>query len=421
MAFEPRSAAELDDVLCTLRASLDKCSAERREERLRQLQDLREKYHGSFALSPARFLEWADDVGEERQHEVLLLATNEHRGSVALWMERARRLEPTSWDDSEAVQKQHRVLQDALRVAGQHFVEGHKLWMMSFEHQVKQATAGADADPLAAIEAFVRAQLRVPLRGNRSAFDLYRSTLGDVLPLDELDSLLEDTEKKVAYREAWEGKLARLADQGESATEDLMACWLQYARWEGGSDPRPGSKEAAEPEDIWRAAAVLERALSVAEGSGEGPPHEQASVAQFETLWVELCYLHGQSAQAFEAASRGVKRCPHSPELWKAMALVAHGEDLDLQIPVVMNRAMQQTFPTAHDYLEVMLCCTSSARRALGKAMEMVRSSVAFEASPGKAQIRRAKSFVKRAFRVLRKLYQAALQVMATYYPEWHD
>lgn len=407
MMLNPKTPEELDEALKGLSEAAQSPSIEesRREEYRKELARLRLALHDRIHMSPLRLTEWFYDLEQDHHHagtegeKMADILSRVGRnlaggaaGSVDVWSRFIECSQKLSGGNTagEAVQ---RAREEALRQVGGHFERGDEVWSKGFG-KLDQAEMDCLSEEARLEQCSQRFKYVLP--GNASFLqDLAASDEVSSERLRELADAQKVTDALLPEFTAFEKeiKMQRTSDvDAESVT------WESYA------------KLVCARLGPWQAAALLERALTPPSPTGF---HSDVAPARRCAVPLLLADIYARRLSSYERAlcvlRKAISASPHEPRLYLALVRAVelhHSKDAsqgmdDLeQLP---RAVLSCSFPSAEDYLDVVLACAS----ALGRRF--------------RAQLGGDVGELRKLALLTRGAYRSALQMCATYYGEWFD
>ncbi|XP_057251973.1 uncharacterized protein LOC104897005 isoform X2 [Beta vulgaris subsp. vulgaris] len=340
-----------------------------------KLRQARESMSEIFPLTPTMWQEWAKDETtlSSRPEAIAAIEKIYERGasdymSVPLWCDYLNFMqehEPSIRECSAAgVSKARNLFERALTAAGLHFSEGIKIWenYREFEQAICLTIEDSDTEgkekQIQRIRNIFHRQLSVPLADMNSslhAYKVWEVELGSNLDVNSGDLEGISTHVASAYKKALEMYNARvdLEEQiSKSGVPDRerLPLFKRYLKFEESTG------------DPARVQILYERAITEFPISSD--------------LWIDYTHYLEKMLKVGnvlkEAISRATRNCPWVGELWVRRLLclerVHASED---EISLVFEKALQCSFSSYEEYLDLFLTRLDGLRRRISMAGEM--------------------------------------------------
>lgn len=340
-----------------------------------KLRQARESMSEIFPLTPTMWQEWAKDETtlSSRPEAIAAIEKIYERGasdymSVPLWCDYLNFMqehEPSIRECSAAgVSKARNLFERALTAAGLHFSEGIKIWenYREFEQAICLTIEDSDTEgkekQIQRIRNIFHRQLSVPLADMNSsllAYKVWEVELGSNLDVNSGDLEGISTHVASAYKKALEMYNARvdLEEQiSKSGVPDRerLPLFKRYLKFEESTG------------DPARVQILYERAITEFPISSD--------------LWIDYTHYLEKTLKVGnvlkEAICRATRNCPWVGELWVRRLLclerVHASED---EISLVFEKALQCSFSSYEEYLDLFLTRLDGLRRRISMAGEM--------------------------------------------------
>lgn len=339
------------------------------------LRKARESMSEIFPLTPTMWQEWAKDEITlcTRPEAVPAIEKLYERGvsdylSVPLWCDYlnfVQEYEPSIRECSAAgVSKARNLFERALTAAGLHFSEGSKIWEAYKEFEQALCLTIDDSDTegkekqIQRVRSIFHRQLSVPLADMNSSLLAYK--VWEVEHKNDLDvnsSDLDGIPSHVAsaYKKALEMCNARLILEGQISKSDLpnterLPIFKRYLKFE----------EAAG--DPARVQILYERAITDFPISSD--------------LWIDYTrYLEKKLKVGNvlkDVIGRATRNCPWVGELWvRQLLCLERARASEDEISLVFEKALQCSFSSYEEYLDLFLTRIDGLRRRISVAGEL--------------------------------------------------
>ncbi|KAL2939468.1 Squamous cell carcinoma antigen recognized by T-cells 3 [Bienertia sinuspersici] len=340
-----------------------------------KLRKARELMSEIFPLTPTMWQEWAKDeatlsCGPEAVPTIEKLY---ERGvsdylSVPLWCDYlsfVQEHEPSIRDCSAAgVSKARNLFERALTAAGLHFSEGSKIWdaYKEFEQAICLTIDDSDTEgkekQVQRVRNLFHRQLSIPLVDMNSsllAYKVWEVSLGNDLDVNSSD--LEGIPSHVAsaYKKALEMYNARVnleeqISKSEIPDTERLPLFKKYLKFE---------ESAGDPA---RVQILYERAITEYPISGD--------------LWIDYTRYLEKTLKVGnvvkDVINRATRNCPWVGELWvRQLLCLERARASEDEISVVFEKALQCSFSSYEEYLDLFLTRIDGLRRRISVAGEM--------------------------------------------------
>ncbi|XP_020589092.1 squamous cell carcinoma antigen recognized by T-cells 3 isoform X2 [Phalaenopsis equestris] len=344
----------------------------RKHGHVEKLQQARESMNRYFPLSPKMWQDWAKDeatlnpesenfeeiekIYERGVHEYLF---------VPLWcdyLEFVEEHDPLVSECAPAgLSKMRTLFEHALTAAGLHFSEGGNIWeaYREFEQAVFLTIDGSDNEEKVKQAQRIRSlfyrQLSVPLINLRSTLTDYKLWEAEQGNLNDVNSEFDGVSSNIisAYQKALEMGSARAPYEEQlsncDATEvDKLQHYMNYIKLEDSvGDPA-------------RVQALYERALTDFPVSSD--------------LWLGYTSYLDRTFKVSEFVkdvySRATRNCTWVGELWiNHMLALERMSASEKELSTVFERAIQYSFPSVKEYLELFLTRIDGLRRRISSTV----------------------------------------------------
>ncbi|GAB4848566.1 hypothetical protein Ancab_003272 [Ancistrocladus abbreviatus] len=348
---------------------------------IEKLRKARESMSDIFPLSPSMWQEWAKDETSLASGPDAVAAIEQlyERGvseylSVSFWCDYLSFIQehdPSVRECSSAgVFKARSLFERAVTAAGLHLAEGNEIWKAygEFEqaifHTIDESNIEAKEKQVQRIRSIFHRQLSVPLvdmSSNLLAYKAWEVEQGNALDVNSTDTTEISSNVASAYQKALEMYNARLNMEEQLCRPDLpeserLSLFMRYLKFEESSG------------DPARVQILYERAITEFPISSD--------------LWLEYARYLDKTLKVWSVVktiySRATKNCPWVGELWVRYLLSlerAHGTEEE--ISMVFEKALQCTFSSYEEYLDLFLTRIDGLRRRISLAGELQVSDCA--------------------------------------------
>ncbi|CAL1385168.1 unnamed protein product [Linum trigynum] len=376
----------------------------RRMGELEKLRQAREAMNALFPLTPSMWQEWAKDEASlsSGPEDVVAVEKLYERGvldylSIALWcdyLSYIQECDPSVRECSpDGISKARNVFDRALTAGGLHVAEGNKIWeaYREFEEAVMYTIDDKDSkakeSQVQRVRKLFQRQLSVPLVNLESTLVAYKAwevEQGSNLNAESSDLDGVPTHVVSAYEKAMEMYNARVGFEEQIcmkgiSEEEKLQRFMNYLTFEK-SDGDPA-----------RVQVLFERAVAEFPVSSD--------------LWLDYVRYMDSTLKVGNVVRdvymRASRNCPWVGELWvRYLLALERGHAPEEDISAVLGRALQYTFSTLEEYLDLFLTRVDGLRRRIlsGRDKEgvldfsLVRET--FQASISWAYYRRLLCFV---------------------------
>lgn len=340
-----------------------------------KLRQARESMSQLFPLTPSMWQEWAKDEttlssGPEAipAIEKLYECGVSDYLSVPLWCDYLNFVQEHDPSVSECaaagIAKARNLFERALTAAGLHFVEGSKIWeaYREFEQAISLTIDESDVEAkdkqIQRIRGVFHRHLSVPLNDMNSTLLAYKSWEADQgNDLDVNSGDLKDVSSHVAnaYKKALEMHNARVHLEEQISKPDLpdserIPVFKRYLKFE---------ESAGDPA---RVQILYERAIT------EFPITSD--------LWLDYTRYMDKTIKVGNVMkdifNRATRNCPWIGELWvRYLLCLERGHASEEEVSLVFERALQCTFSSYEEYLDLFLTRVDGLRRRISLARKI--------------------------------------------------
>ncbi|CAN0913328.1 Squamous cell carcinoma antigen recognized by T-cells 3 [Linum grandiflorum] len=341
----------------------------RRMGELEKLRQAREAMNTLFPLTPSMWQEWAKDEASlsSGPEAVATIEKLYERGvcdylSVSLWCEYLnyiQQCDPSVRECSpDGISKARNLFERALTAGGLHIAEGNKIWeaYREFEEAILYTIDDTDhkakESQVQRIRSLFHRQLFVPLATLESTLLAYKAWEVDQgSPMNVESTDLDGIAAHVvtAYLKAMELYKVRVEHEEKIVLKDIpegekLQHFMSYLSFE---------KSVGDPA---RVQVLYERAIAEFPVSSD--------------LWLDYLRYMDKTLKTGNVVrdvySRASKNCPWVGELWAQYLLaLERGHATEKDIFAVFERALQCTFSTVEEYLDLFLTRVDGLRRRI--------------------------------------------------------
>ncbi|CAN1352407.1 Squamous cell carcinoma antigen recognized by T-cells 3 [Linum perenne] len=332
----------------------------RRMGELEKLRQARDAMNALFPLTPSMWQEWAKDEASLSTPEAVATIENLYeRGvfdylSVSLWCEYLnyiQQCDPSVRECSpDGITKTRNLFERALTAGGLHIAEGNKIWeaYREFEEAILYTIDDTDhkakESQVQRIRNLFHRQLSVPLVNLESTLVAYKAwEVEQGSPLNAESCDLDGIAANVvtAYHKAMQMYNVRVEYEGQIVLN--MSDGEKLQRFMSVGDPA-------------RVQVLYERAIAKFPVSSD--------------LWLGYLRYMDRTLKAGnvlkDVYSRASKNCPWVGEIWVCYLLaLERGHAPEKDISAVFERALQCTFSTLEEYLDLFLTRVDGLRRRI--------------------------------------------------------
>ncbi|CAL1353115.1 unnamed protein product [Linum trigynum] len=341
----------------------------RRMGELEKLRQAREAMNALFPLTPSMWQEWAKDEASlsSGPESVAAIEKLYERGvfdylSVSLWCDYLSYIQESDHSVRECspdgISKARNVFERALTAGGLHIAEGNKIWeaYREFEeaiiYTIDDKDSKAKESQVQRVRILFHRQLSVPLVNLESTLLDYKAwevEQGSTLNAESSDLDGVPTHVVSAYRKAMEIYKARVGLEEQIfkkgiSQEEKLQHFMNYLTFE---------KSFGDPA---RVQVLFERALAEFPVSSD--------------LWLDYVRYMDRTLKVGNVVrdvyTRASKNCPWVGELWvRYLLALERGRAPEEDISAVFERALQCTFSTLEEYLDLFLTRVDGLRRRI--------------------------------------------------------
>uniref|UniRef100_A0A7C8ZJ78 RRM domain-containing protein n=1 Tax=Opuntia streptacantha TaxID=393608 RepID=A0A7C8ZJ78_OPUST len=347
----------------------------RRAGEIDKLRQARESMSQLFPLTPSMWQEWAKDETtlSSGPEAVLDIEKLYERGvsdylSVSLWCDYlnfVQEHDPSVSDCSAAgIAKARNLFERALTAAGLHFAEGSRIWeaYREFEQAVcltiDESDIKAKEKQIQHIRSIFHRHLSVPLNDMNStllAYKAWEAEQGNDLDVNSGDLKGVASHALYAYKKALEMQNARVNLEEQISKPDLpdserIPLFKRYLKFEESlGDPS-------------RVQILYERAVTEFPLSSD--------------LWMDYTRYMDKTIKVGNVlkviCNRATRNCPWLGELWvRYLLCLERGHASEEEVSLVFERALQCTFSSYEEYLDLFLTRVDGLRRRMSLAGEI--------------------------------------------------